>query len=239
MADSDLSYTFTCPSCGGSFSILLERIPPVQARFRCPHCKQPMDFPSRDEARVYARLQEKPPASAAAAPAPAAMARPSPAPSAPPRAAPPAPPSTGTARESPSVPALTLEEGTGAGSENVRFRVEKPGFEADVFDRRSMRNLIRSGEVDEKDRVRMDEAEPVPAVDLPFLKSLFSLRKTSRVMPPTCCRTHTERVAHFRCRDSSRPLCEECSPEKKFGATVIRVCSHCGGTATELVAPTA
>ncbi|MCA1582963.1 MAG: hypothetical protein LC796_16565 [Acidobacteria bacterium] len=236
MADSDLSYTFTCPSCAGSFSILLERIPPVQARFRCPHCKQPMDFPSRDEARVYARLQEKPPP-AADAPAPSAMSGPASAPSAAPRS--PAAPQAAPVRESPAMPPLTLEEGSGAGSENVRFRVDKPGFEADVFDRRSMRNLIRSGEVDEKDRVRMDEAEPVPAVDLPFLKSLFALRKSSRIMPPTCCRTHTERVAHFRCRDSSRPLCEECSPEKKFGATVIRVCNHCGGTATEMVAPTA
>ncbi len=137
------------------------------------------------------------------------------------------------------MPPLVLEEGSGAGSENVRFRVDKAGFEADVFDRRAMRNLIRSGEVDEKDRVRMDEDQPVAAVDLPFLKSLFALRKTSRVMPPTCCRTHTERVAHFSCRDSRRPLCEECSPEKKFGATVIRVCNHCGGTADVLVAPTA
>ncbi len=137
------------------------------------------------------------------------------------------------------MPPLLLEEGTGAGSEHVRFRVDKPGFETDVFDRRAMRNLIRSGEVDEEDRVRMDEGQPVAAVDLPFLKSLFGLRKNSRVMPPTCCRTHTERVAHFRCRDSGRPLCEECSPEKKFGATAIRVCSHCGGTAEELVAPTA
>ena len=226
MADSDLSYTFTCPSCAGNFSILLERIPPVQARFRCPHCKQPMDFPSRDEARVYARLQEKPPP-APAAPAPArALAR-GPGPTA------------AAARESPAIPPVHLEEGAGAGSENVRFRVDKPGFEVDVFDRRAMRNLIRSGEVDEKDRVRMDEGQPIAAVDLPFLKSLFALRKTSRVMPPTCCRTHTERVAHFSCRDSRRPLCEECSPEKKFGATAIRVCSHCGGTAEELVAPTA
>ena len=57
MSDSDLQYTFTCPSCSGNYSILLERIPPVQARFRCPHCQKPMDFPSREEARVYARLQ--------------------------------------------------------------------------------------------------------------------------------------------------------------------------------------
>ena len=163
------------------------------------------------------------------------MPRPAPAPAA--GAARPA----GTAaavRETPRRPPLTLDEAPAA-TDNVRFRVEKPGFESDVFDRRAMRNLIRSGEVDEGDRVRMDEGETVRAGDLPFLKSLFSLRKSSRVSPPTGCRTHTEKVAHFRCNDSGRPLCEECSPEKKFGATIIRVCGHCGGTATELVAPTA
>jgi hypothetical protein len=211
LADSDLSYTFTCPSCQKSFSILLERIPPVQARFGCPHCKQPMDFPSREEARTGARLGPR----TAAAPAPSAPA-PKPA-----------------ARETPH--ALSLEEGSHV-PENARFRVEKPGFESDVFDRRAMRNLIRSGEVDEGDRVRMDEGEPIRAGQLPFLKSLFALRKSSRLSPPTGCRTHTEKVAHFRCKDSGRPLCEECSPEKKFGATIIRVCGHCGGTATELAA---
>lgn len=211
MADSDLSYTFTCPSCQKSFSILLERIPPVQARFGCPHCKQPMDFPSREEARTGARREPR----AAAASAPSGPAR--------------AP----AAREAPN--ALSLEEGSPV-SENTRFRVDKPGFESDIFDRRAMRNLIRSGEVDEGDRVRMDEGGPVRAAELPFLKSLFALRKSSRISPPTGCRTHTEKVAHFRCNDSGRPLCEECSPEKKFGATTIRVCGHCGGTATELAA---
>lgn len=214
LSDSDLSYTFTCPSCGGSFSILLERIPPVQARFRCPHCKQPMDFPSRDEARVYASLQTQPD------------------PGAP-------PPADHPLRETTSSAPLTMDDNSHAASDNVHFRVDKPGFEADVYDRRAMRNLIRSGEVDEADRIRMDEAEPTRAGEMPFLKSLFALRKNSRIMPPTCCRTHTDRVAHFRCKDSSRPLCEECCPEKKFGATIIRVCNHCGGTASELVAPTA
>ena len=31
-----------------------------------------------------------------------------------------------------------------------------------------------------------------------------------------------------------RPLCEECAPEKKFGNSTARVCSHCGGNAQEL-----
>src|SRR2546430_15933614 len=61
LADSDLIYTFTCPSCAGNFSTPLEKIPPVQARFPCPHCKQPMDFPSREQARVYAKLQAQAP----------------------------------------------------------------------------------------------------------------------------------------------------------------------------------
>lgn len=229
MADSDLNYTFTCPSCAGSFSILLERIPPVQARFRCPHCKQPMDFPSREEARVYARLQTAAPAGgpppAAAPPAPAAAGVPAP---------------IGGHRETSSAAAsaaAVMFDETAAANENVRFRVEKAGFETDVFDRRAMRNLIRSGEINENDRVRVEDAEPVVAGSVSFLKGLFGLRKSLKVSPPTCCRTHTDRVAHFRCRDSVRPLCEECAPEKKFGATVIRVCSHCGGTASELVDP--
>lgn len=233
MADSDLSYSFTCPSCSGTFSILLERIPPVQARFRCPHCKQPMDFPSREEARIYARLQASgPPASA---PLSAVVA-------AGPEAVPPRPPAMAAApphpsqvRESPAGSSLTIEDTSAA--DNLRFRVDKPGFEADVFDRRSMRNLIRSGEIEGTDRVRVDDAEAVPASGISYLKGLFALRKTSRISPPPCCRTHTEKVAHFKCRDTGRPLCEDCSPERKFGATIIRVCGHCGGTASELVAP--
>jgi predicted Zn finger-like uncharacterized protein len=233
LADSDLSYTFTCPSCGGSFSILLERIPPVQARFRCPLCKQPMDFPSREEARIYARLQPQgeAPAPAPAMAAAAEPARPSPPPGAPYPGSTPAP---AAVRENPAP--LLMPDDTSA-TDNLRFRVDKPGWETDVFDRRAMRNLIRAGEVTENDRVRVDDAEPVVAGGISFLKGLFGLRKNARVNPPTCCRTHTERVAHFKCRDSVRPLCEECAPEKKFGQTVIRVCGHCGGTATELVAP--
>lgn len=230
MADSDLNYTFTCPSCAGTFSILLERIPPVQARFRCPHCKQPMDFPSREEARVYARLQSQPGS------APSGGGGPAPAP-APVRA--PAP-LEGAHRETSSAvaeKASTAFDETAAANENVRFRVDKPGFETDVFDRRAMRNLIRSGEINENDRVRVEDSEPVVAGSVSFLKGLFGLRKSLKVSPPICCRTHTDRVAHFKCRDSLRPLCEECAPERKFGATVIRVCSHCGGTAAELVDP--
>jgi predicted Zn finger-like uncharacterized protein len=204
----DLSYTFTCPKCAGSFSIELEKIPPVQARFRCPSCSQPMDFPSRDEARIYASLQVK------------AKAR---------------NPDSRQA-ERPTVDAAAIEELTGVSgpADGTRFRIEKPGFERDVFDRRSLRNLIRSGEVTESDLIRVDDGDPVPAVEAPYLKSLFSLRRSSRTTPPVCCRTHTDQVAFFQCTDTSRPLCEECAPMRKFGATTIRVCQHCGGTAKDL-----
>ena len=52
--------------------------------------------------------------------------------------------------------------------------------------------------------------------------------------PPAVCRTHTERVAHFVCANTKRPLCEECIEEKRFGGTSVLVCRHCGGTAAEL-----
>jgi hypothetical protein len=204
-----------------------------------------MDFPSREEARIYARLQTAqptppPPAAAAASsPAPPAASPVRP-PARAPKAAPPptssyaGAPAPGALRDSPAA-GLVVEDTSAA--DNVRFRIEKAGFETDVFDRRAIRNLIRTGEISETDRVRVDSAEPVPASSISFLKGLFALRKTSRISPPISCRTHTEKVAHFKCRDSGRPLCEDCAPERKFGATIIRVCSHCGGTATELVMP--
>lgn len=227
MIESQLHYTFTCPNCSGNFSILLERIPPVQARFRCPHCQQPMDFPSRDEARVYARLQAQ-----GAAAGPAADPPPSDPPEAPGSSA-------GTpVRTPPPPPSLPAETSEGA-SPGRRFRVEKQGFENDTFDRRGIRNLIRTGEVSETDSVSVDEAAAVPAAQVPFLKSLFKLRATSTVTPPTRCRTHTEQLAFYKCQNTARPLCEECAPEKKFGNSVVRVCAHCGGTAEELAPPAA
>ena len=162
-----------------------------------------MDFPSREEARVYATLQSQSPATGEpkGRTAPAAVGDP----------------------ESPA----------GAG-EGTRFRVERAGFEKDVFDRRGLRNLIRTGDITDRDLIRVDDAKPVLAGDVPDLKSLFALRKTARAKPPLCCRTHSDRVAFHRCLDSSRPLCEDCAPEKKFGGTVIRVCQHCGGTVADL-----
>ena len=228
MSDSDLQYTFTCPSCSGNYSILLERIPPVQARFRCPHCQKPMDFPSREEARVYARLQ----AESAAADPPADPDPPKPAP-----APPPAPPPKGPAWTA-SRPGSLPPDGNDTLVANQKIRVEKQGFESDVFDRRAIRNLIRTGEVLETDFVSVDGGAPVAAGEVPFLSSLFKLRSTSTAAPPTRCRTHTDHLAFYKCQDTARPLCEECAPEKKFGNSTLRVCAHCGGSAQEL-APTA
>ena len=224
MTDSGLRYTFTCPSCSGNYSILLDRIPPVQARFRCPHCNQPMDFPSRDEARVYARLQAEGEPAGGPPEQIATVAE--------------APPPRPAERAAPrSLDATAAESGDGASGKS--FRVEKQGFENDTFDRRGIRNLIRTGEVSEQDFVTVDGASPTAAGSVPFLKSLFKLRATSTVTPPPRCRTHTDLLAFYKCQETSRPLCEECAPEKKFGNTIARVCSHCGGTASELSPPEA
>jgi hypothetical protein len=189
----------------------------VQARFRCPKCKEPMDFPSREEARAQLKLQAELKATAGGAPG-VHPPTPDPAPS--------AKPAAGAPRVTPADPAEVLQ-----------FRVEKPGFQSDVFDRRGIRNLIRTGEVVETDRIRVNTSAPVPAGDLPYLRSLFGLAKTQTARPPVCCRTHTDKIAFFRCHDSGRPLCETCAPEKKFGGQTLRVCQHCGGTTTEIVVP--
>jgi len=212
LADADQRYNFLCPNCSGSFSIQLERIPPVQARFRCPHCREPMDFPSRDEARELIRRQsgEVKPVTAPTRPANLGAA--------------------GKAAATPLAPGESAPSPAG-----LRFRVEKRGFESDVFDRRGIRNLIRTGEVVETDLLQVDDSEPVPAESLPFLKSLFNLARSQTAQPPRCCRTHTDKVAFFRCHDTGRPLCENCAEEKKFGGQTLRVCQHCGGTAEDLV----
>ncbi len=209
MTDSESRYSFSCPSCGGSFSILLEKIPPVQARFSCPKCGKPMDFPSREEARIYIRLQAE--GGAAALPAP------------PPQAPPSSPKAKPAAPAEPPAPAA-----------EKTYSVDKKGFENDVYDRRAMRNLIRAGGLLENDWVRLDSEPPRRAGDFAELKSLFELRKSLRTEPPPVCRKHTDRVAHYTCVDTGRPLCEECAPEKKFGNASIRVCDHCGGTSQEI-----
>ena len=97
-----------------------------------------------------------------------------------------------------------------------------------------MRNLIRSAGLVEDDPVAVDKDPARRAGDLPELKSLFDLRKGSRLQPPTVCRKHTDQLAHYTCSGTGRPLCEPCAEEKKFGGTSVRVCEHCGGTVAEL-----
>ena len=196
MNDSDLRYTFSCPNCLERLSIALAKIPPVQARFGCPKCGKQMDFPSRNEARVYASLQ----GGGAAAPPE----------SAPPTAA-------------PEPPASTAEK---------LYRIEIKGFENDAYDRRGMRNLIRTNGLNEADSIRLGDDAPRRAVEFPELKSLFELRKSARALPPPVCRKHTDQIAYYTCTDTGRPLCEGCAAERKFGGTSVRVCEHCGGTVT-------
>ncbi len=175
----------------------LDRIPPVRARFPCGTCGEPMDFPSREQATIHARLQAEAAARAAAS--------------------------------------AELEKTGPIAIGDRRFRVDKRGWEDDYFDRRGLRNLIRTGEVLETDHIFV-EGDWKLAGGLPELKPLFDLRKKSRFTPPRCCRTHTDRLAHFVCRETDRPLCEECAPERKFGASMVRMCGHCGGTTTGLAA---
>ncbi len=231
MTDDDLRYTFACPTCAASFSISMAKVPPAQARFSCPRCGKSMDFPSRDEARAYARLQagEGPdgaPDAREAEGQPEAEPEPEPAPP-PPRAAEPPP-----ARPASAAPAAMAEHAPPDAEK--RYTVDKKGFENDSFDRRAMRNLIRTGALQESDAVRAGNAAAMRAADLAELKSLFELRKTARAIPPPICRKHTEVLAHYQCRDTGRPLCDECAPEKKFGGTAVRVCDHCGGNAQDL-----
>lgn len=173
-----------------------------------------MDFPSRDEARQHIRLQPEEGASAVAGKAPA---------------------SGGPGPPPPAAAAVAIPEESAPPAAGARFRVDKPGFQSDVYDRRGIRNLIRTGEIRETDRIRVDDSAAVPAAELPYLKSLFSLGKAQKTQPPPCCRTHTDKVAFFRCHDSGRPLCEQCTSEKKFGGSTLRVCLHCGGTAEDIL----
>lgn len=231
-SDADLRYTFACRSCAAAFSITLARIAPVQTRFSCPRCGKAMDFPSREEVRVSMLLQ-----TGEGAPAPVPEAEPERAePAAPPIAPPPPPEAPAPPPRSAPAPvaAAAKADPSAAPDAEKRYAVDKPGFEKDSYDRRSIRTLIRTGALNELDPVRLGDAGPVRAADLPELKSLFELRKTARFTPPPVCRKHTDVLAHYRCGATARPLCEECAPEKKFGGTVVRVCDHCGGNAGDL-----
>jgi B-box zinc finger len=200
VADPALEYSYTCPSCSGAFSIALDRIPPVRARFPCATCGEPMDFPSRQQAQILAKLQAEAAEKAAVAEAAEAERK-----------------------------AAAAKEG----GEKL-FRVDKRGWQDDYLDRRAVKNLIRTGEILEADNVFAPDGTWLPAGKVPELKSLFDLKRQSKFTPPRCCRTHTDRLAHFVCHDDGRPLCEDCAPEKKVGANMMRVCVHCGGTIDDL-----
>ena len=237
MIESEPRHTFDCRSCASSFSIAVERIPPVRTRFSCPKCGKSMEFPSRDEVRnallspgeASAEPSPPPPPAEPMPPIrpvqPPAVEPPSP-PPAPPPAAPPPPELDATPAETPAAaPAPDAEK---------RYTVQRVGFEGDSFDRRQIRILIRTAAVNENDTISFGDAAPVRADQLPELKSLFELRKTSRFTPPPVCRKHLDRVAHYVCAATDRPLCEECAAERKYGGTSVRVCDHCNGNVREL-----
>jgi hypothetical protein len=137
-----------------------------------------MDFPSREQAQIQARLQAEAAKKAAAA--------------------------------------AELEK-TGC------FRVDKRGWEGEYFDRRGVRNLIRTGEIQETDHVFAPDGSWAVAGEMPELKPLFDLKRKSKNTPPRCCRTHTDRLAYLVCPQTARPLCEECASEKKIAASIVRV----------------
>jgi predicted Zn finger-like uncharacterized protein len=237
--DEELRYTFSCPSCGGSFSISLAKIPPVQARFSCPKCSKAMDFPSRDEARVFVQLNagggevfSAPQAPSLAAAAPEPPPKPVPASPPPPRPVPVAPERVPPPAPSRPTPAPATPEAMDATGKT--YVVDKKGFEGDELDRRAMRQLIRTGAINEADLVAVGGSAAIRADAVPELKSLFELRKTARAVPPPVCPKHVDQLAHYRCNDTGRALCEECAEEKKFGGASVRVCAHCGGPASEL-----
>jgi hypothetical protein len=157
-----------------------------------------MDFPSRDEARVYASLQ-----------------------------------GGGEAAPQESAPPTAPPEPSDSTAEKL-YRIEMKGFENDAYDRRGIRNLIRTNGLNEGDSIRLGDDTPRRAMEFPELKSLFELRKSARALPPPVCRKHTDQIAFYTCKDTARPLCEGCASERKFGGTSVRVCEHCGGTVNEV-----
>jgi hypothetical protein len=195
----------------------------VRARFTCPKCGESMEFPSREEARVYVIFPPGEDASEAAAvpvPGPAAQA------TRPLVAAAASEPSPGTPPAGPlPLPAPDAEK---------RYTVQKVGFEGDSFDRRAIRILIRTGALDGSDSLCFGDAAAVRADQLPDLKALFELRKNSRVTPPAVCLKHTDKLAHYVCASTGRPLCENCAAERKYGGTAVRVCDHCNGSVRDL-----
>ena len=200
-----------------------------------------MDFPSRDEARVFVQLQAA--GGAPPSPPPAAIAAPKPVETAPPPPRTVAPAPERAPEPAPEAPAVAPPPRAAAPASPVSepmdttgktYVVDKKGFEGDELDRRAMRQLIRTGAINESDPVAVSGSAAIRADTVPELKSLFELRKTARAVPPPVCPKHIDQLAHYLCNDSGRALCEECAEEKKFGGTSVRVCAHCGGPASDL-----
>ena len=213
-----------------------------------------MDFPSREEARIYMMVQTRNQAAGgsladatapdsgpqaaprAASSTPQAPSRP---PTAPPAPAPPppvrlqasAPPPRPVARPTPPPPPSASEK------KEQSYVVQKTGYEGDTFDRRGVRVLIRTGALNPADSVSVDGGAAVRADSVQDLKALFELRKTAKVTPPPVCPKHLDQLAYFLCASTRRPLCEQCAEEKKFGGASVRVCVHCAGNVEEIPIP--
>jgi predicted Zn finger-like uncharacterized protein len=231
VTDAELRYSFTCPSCSGSFSISLDRIPPVKARFSCPRCGTAMDFPSREEARIYVMLQKRDLGSAPFPPPPEPTYEPEP-------PAPPPPPQAPKLKAAPLAPKPAPRPAAPppppAERQEQSYVIQKAGFEGDKFDRRGIRTLIRTGALHPADQIAVDGAASVRADQLQDLKSLFELRKNAKFSPPAVCPKHLDQLAHYLCAATRRPLCAECAEERKFGGTSVRVCAHCAGNVEEI-----
>ena len=200
-----------------------------------------MEFPSREEARIYVSLQTRNLGEAPFPPPPeptyeAEPARP--AASVPPAAPRPAPPPAKLA-PSPLAPKPAPKPAAPpppppAERQEQTYVIQKAGFEGDKFDRRGIRILIRTGALNPGDQLTVDGTAAGRADQLQDLKSLFELRKNAKFSPPAVCPKHLDQLAHYVCASTRRPLCEECAEERKFGGTSVRVCAHCAGNVEEI-----
>ena len=209
--DSELRYTFSCPNCAESLSIPLAKIPPVQARFGCPKCGKQMDFPSREEA---ARLRDAPGRRRR-------RAEPDPSPAA---ANPPAR----------AAPAPRPIRASGLHRAERIYRVEKEGFENDVYDRRGMREPDPHRTASTRPtRSALGDDAPAPASDYPELSRSSSCARAPRsVRRPSAASTRTSSRL-TRCTAPAGPLRGLRRPKGSSGAPPCG-CDHCGGTVEEL-----
>jgi hypothetical protein len=188
-----------------------------------------MDFPSREEARIYVMLQNRKLGEAPFPPPPEPTYEPEP----------PSPPAPAKLQPAPLAPkpkpkAAAPPPPPPAERQEQSYVIQKAGFEGDTFDRRGVRTLIRTSALNPGDQVSVDGATSIRADQLQDLKSLFELRKNAKFSPPAVCPKHLDQLAHYVCASTRRPLCEECAEERKFGGTSVRVCAHCAGNVEEI-----